>query len=81
MHGNMGEWCLDYYHKSAKAGIDPVQLQPAPERHRTHRLIRGGRFNGPAGYCISANRYFERQEARRPVVGFRAVLTKLQHAQ
>ena len=77
MHGNIGEWCLDRYHKTAKAGVDPVQLHPAPEPHKTHRLIRGGRFNGPAGYCISANRYFERHEARTRVLGFRPVLTRL----
>ena len=77
MHGNMGEWCLDHYHKNAKGGIDPVQLQPAPEPHKTHRLIRGGSFNGPASYSVSANRYFERPQRRGPTRGFRPVLSKL----
>ena len=77
MHGNIGEWCLDYYHRSAKAGVDPVQLEPAPDRHKTHRLIRGGRFKGPASYCRSANRYFQRQQARTQFLGFRPVLSKL----
>lgn len=79
MHANIGEWCLDYYHRGAKAGVDPVQLQPAPESepHRKNRLIRGGSFKGPAGYSVSANRYFERPEARRSHLGFRPVLSKL----
>ena len=71
MHGNLCEWCLDWYHAKPNGGIDPVQLTPAPKR-----LIRDARHGNPGFYCRSANRYYAPAEQRRTTVGFRPVLTK-----
>ncbi|WP_144984026.1 formylglycine-generating enzyme family protein [Gimesia aquarii] len=72
MHGNLCEWCLDWYHASAKGGVDPVQLMPAPQR-----LIRDGRHSYWGRYCRSANRYYAAPKDRRSSIGVRPVLTKL----
>lgn len=73
MHGNLCEWCLDWYHESPKGGEDPVHLTPAPKR-----LIRDARHGNPGRYCRSANRYYASAKDRRPTIGFRVVLSKLQ---
>lgn len=72
MHGNLSEWCLDWYHAEVKGGVDPVQLQPSPKR-----LIRDGRWGYWGRYCRSANRYYAPPNAQSPTIGFRPVLTKL----
>lgn len=76
-YGNLIEWCLDWYHRRAKGGVDPVHLLPAPEVRIPQRVVRGGRHGNPARYCLSASRYFEPPENRSNSVGFRPVLTKL----
>jgi len=72
MHGNLCEWCLDWYYQKAKGGVDPVQLKPAAQR-----LIRDGRHSSWGRYCRSANRYYAPPGDRRSSIGFRPVLTKL----
>ena len=76
-HGNVTEWCLDWYHKKAKGGVDPVHFLPSPENSIPQRVIKGGRFSGPGRYNRSSNRYFDYPENGSPGVGFRIVLTKL----
>gem|GEM_PF-1063288 len=76
MHGNLCEWCVDWHELKVKGGVDPVQLDP-----KLKRVIRDCRFRNPGMYARSANRYYAPPEQRRSTVGFRPVLSKLQHGQ
>lgn len=76
-HGNVTEWCLDWFHKKAKGGVDPAHLLPSPENSIPQRVVKGGRYTDPGRYNRSSNRYFDYPENGSPGVGFRPVLTKL----
>lgn len=76
-HGNLAEWCLDWYHNKPKGGVDPVYLLPSPEHSIPQRVEKGGRYIGPGRYCLSTNRYFHLPEDRSNVVGLRPVLSRL----
>ncbi|NLE67483.1 MAG: SUMF1/EgtB/PvdO family nonheme iron enzyme [Lentisphaerae bacterium] len=51
MHGNVQEWCLDWYGEYAGAGTNPAG--PASGQHR---VMRGGSFGGATWTCRSAMR-------------------------
>jgi formylglycine-generating enzyme required for sulfatase activity len=53
MHGNVWEWCLDWY--VADLGVDPV-VDPAGAATGSTRVIRGGGLNNDARACRSAIR-------------------------
>lgn len=76
-YGSLYEWCLDWYHKKLKGGVDPVHFLPAPERPRPERVRRGGSWKYAGRYCRSSNRYYALPEQRSIVDGFRVVLSKL----
>jgi len=76
-YGNLYEWCLDWFHKRPKAGVDPVHLLPGPERRRPERVRNGGCHSHAGRYCRSSNRFFEPPEMRSSKIGLRPVLTKL----
>ena len=89
MHGNVGEWCSDWYaedYYQQSPTDDPQgpaegQLVPIDDRipgaePRTLRVLRGGVWLDPASGCRSADRWTHR---RHPVdtaadIGFRVVL-------
>ena len=70
MHGNVYEWCHDYYgsYPSAQT-IDPV----GPIRGKD-RVIRGGSFISTAHQCRSAARHAVEPSWRGSEIGFRLVL-------
>jgi sulfatase modifying factor 1 len=88
MHGNVGEWCSDWYTETYY-GNSPVEDPKGPAEgqvvdvsdripglKRTLRVIRGGVWLDPAIGCRSADRWTHR---RHPVdsaadIGFRVVL-------
>ena len=76
-YGNLYEWCLDWYHKRAKGGVDPVHLLPSPERGWPERVRNGGCHSHAGRYCRSSNRFFEPPEMRTSKIGLRPVLSKL----
>ncbi len=52
MHGNVAEWCLDWFGDYAGDGADPVGPATGSER-----IVRGGSWNDDAQGCRSADRY------------------------
>jgi len=51
MHGNVWEWCLDYY-GDLQYGTDPVGVTQG-----SYRVMRGGGCNSTAEQCTSSSRY------------------------
>ncbi|CAM2011430.1 formylglycine-generating enzyme family protein [Acanthopleuribacter pedis] len=53
MHGNVDEWCLDWY----GSYDDQELIDPSGPPEGVKRVVRGGGFFNPARYCRSAYRY------------------------
>ena len=71
MHGNVAEWCYDYYDvypKTDKPARDPQQLH---EGLGSLRVIRGGSFLEPAARCTSSFRWGEDPKSSQRTFGFR----------
>ena len=69
MHGNMFEWCRDWYHPRYPGGTDP-DLHDA---RRMSRSRRGGGFTDDGWACRSAFRLRFEPERRFDHIGFRVV--------
>jgi formylglycine-generating enzyme required for sulfatase activity len=69
MHGNVREWCADWYHYEYYAN-SPVD-DPPGSSNRCIRVMRGGDWIGSAADCRSANRSEFYPDFRNPVLGFR----------
>jgi serine/threonine protein kinase len=85
MHGNVAEWCwdwyvADYYSRSTpndptgsiRASIVPVHV----DGYRACRIFRGGNCMTEPGYTRSASRNWNAQEYRTLNVGFRLALSQ-----
>jgi len=75
MHGNIWEWCQDYYDEDyyqqcKEEGI--VENPPGPETG-TRRVVRGGSWGNYAVYCRTAHRNRVTPDSRFDDVGFRLV--------
>ena len=68
MHGNVGEWCLDW-EGSLSSGTDPKG--PVSGSYGSYRMLRGGYFNDHAGRCTSSYRSFDEPSSTTHGSGFR----------
>lgn len=63
MHGNVAEWCQDYF--SATYYQQSPASDPAGAATGVNRVVRGGSWNGPPSRCRSAARFSEPPARRR----------------
>ncbi|MBT9581967.1 SUMF1/EgtB/PvdO family nonheme iron enzyme [bacterium] len=73
MHGNVKEWCQDYYGPYSAA----AQSNPPGPASGHDRVIRGGGFRSPAARCRTAARYHEPPDQSGNDVGFRLVVPEV----
>ena len=73
MHGNVSEWCEDYWVTERESG--PL-VDPEGPKSGTSHAIRGGYFGSYARYCRSASRYCDSGDhyGSYDFVGFRILL-------
>lgn len=71
MHGNVLEWCEDWY--AEKSNNFSNTKGPEPE---TARVLRGGSFDYNPSFAKSSGRSFYSPTSRSNLVGFRLVRTK-----
>ena len=79
MHGNVWEWCLDWYADDITAHGGKVNIDPATPANTlsgasgTNRVIRGGSWNVAAGDCRPAYRSNRAPSNRYIYYGFRVL--------
>ena len=66
MHGNVWEWCLDWYGSLTSEVVDPTGSSTG-----TGRVLRGGSWFAHAGNCSSSFRYGEDPSSDFDDIGFR----------
>lgn len=82
MHGNIWEWCRDWYHERLPGGVDPdlYAARPTAALNRTgdaSRVRRGGGWTDDGWPCRSAFRLRFEPERRYDHIGFRIVAVHL----
>jgi formylglycine-generating enzyme required for sulfatase activity len=80
MHGNVFEWCRDWYHAKLPGGADPdlSSVQGARNRDGTFsRVRRGGAWTDDGWPCRSAFRARFEPDRRSDHIGFRVAAVRL----
>ena len=82
MHGNIFEWCRDWYHPKLPGGTDPdlywAKNSAAPSQNAAlSRVRRGGCWADEGWPCRSAFRLRFEPERRYDHIGFRVVVVRL----
>lgn len=78
MHGNVSEWCRDWYRDELPGGRDP-EVKTRPGQYDCH-VLRGGNWGGTANSCRSSNHWGEAQASRSSRSGFRVALSPAREA-
>ena len=73
MHGNVWEWCADWYDGYSDRALD----NPTGPKKGTGRVVRGGSWRGPAGYGRSAIRIGYSPSDRYNYLGFRVARSSI----
>ncbi len=73
MHGNVWEWCLDWYADTIRVDSRGAMISPA---EGVYRASRGGSWNCPEGNCRSALRRWLSPADRGNRLGFRLALSR-----
>jgi len=79
MHGNVWEYCRDWYHGQLPGGVDPdlSNVKGVMNRDGTYsRIRRGGAFVEDGWTCRSACRLRYEPERRSDHIGFRVVVVR-----
>jgi len=71
MHGNVWEWCSDWYGKYPKGSVS----DPSGPSEGSFRVLRGGSWSPVAAICRSANRFRYAPSNRDRDLGFRLALS------
>ena len=80
MHGNVWEWCRDYYHGRLPGGVDPDLSRVPGERNGdgTHsRIRRGGAWIESARFCRCAARLRYEPHRSSDHIGFRIIVAEV----
>ena len=70
MHGNLWEWCHDWYQEKLRGGCDPVVNSGS-----SFRVFRGGCWSNSAAICRAAYRSGYEPANRNYYLGFRVCLS------
>ncbi len=68
-HGNVAEWCWDYY--TARYDQLPTDIDPQGPNVGLHRVVRGGSWLVTSQYCTSAKRHMVLPSEAKDFIGFR----------
>ena len=72
MHGNVWEWCADYYHNNYQEAPSDGSMWLI-NGNEEGRILRGGSWNSPPNICRSASRFLGNPSSRNKNIGFRVV--------
>ena len=77
-HGNVWEWCRDWYGELWELGTEPVTDPEGPiDGKGRPRVVRGGCWDYAPESCRSAYRFSIEPNVRTAAIGFRPILVRL----